>query len=88
MEKHAGEAFPKIRGYRYLVQDKPKDTMLQPSFIEGLKLLGRKAYVFDLGVDQHGTGKWQLEEAVGMIEKAHEGVKEDDKVTIIISDSP
>jgi len=86
VESHADGSYTKIRGYRYLVQDKPKGTMLQDGFIEGLQWLGRKGLVFDLGVDQHSGGRWQLEEAVEMIEKAHEGVKEEDKVTIIISE--
>jgi len=60
--------------------------MLQDEFIEGLKWLGKKGFVFDLGVDQHGGGKWQLEEAVEMIENAHEGVDEEEKVTFIISE--
>ncbi|KAG0646059.1 L-rhamnono-gamma-lactonase [Hyphodiscus hymeniophilus] len=85
VEKHAEGSFEKIRGFRYLVQDKPKGTMLQDGFIEGLKWMGRKGYVFDLGVDQHNGGRWQLEEAVAMIEKAHEGVEEKDKVTFIIN---
>jgi L-rhamnono-1,4-lactonase len=86
VEKHAEGSFGKIRGFRYLVQDKPKGTMLQDEFIEGLKWLGKKGFVFDLGVDQHGGGKWQLEEAVEMIENAHEGVDEEEKVTFIISE--
>jgi len=36
-------------------------------------------------VDQHSGGKWQLEEAVEMIEKVHEGVKEEDKLTFIVN---
>lgn len=86
VEKHAGDSFKKIRGFRYLVQDKPKGVMLQDKFIEGLKWMGKKGYVFDLGVDQHSGGKWQLEEAVAMIEKAHDGVPEAEKVTFIISE--
>jgi len=85
VERHAEESFEKVRGFRYLVQDKPKGTMLGDGFIEGLKWMGRKGFVFDLGVDQHNGGRWQLEEAVAMIEKAHEGVDEKEKVTIIIS---
>jgi L-rhamnono-1,4-lactonase len=85
VERCAEGSFAKIKGFRYLVQDKPKGTMLTPGFVDGLKWLGRKGFVFDLGVDQHGGGKWQLEEAVEMIEKAHEGVPEDEKVTFIIS---
>ena len=87
VEKHAEGSFAKIQGFRYLVQDKERGTMLKPGFVDGLKWLGRKGYVFDLGVDQHSGGKWQLEEAVEMIEKAHEGVPEEEKVTFIISKS-
>lgn len=85
VKKHAGESWDKIRGFRYLVQDKPKGTMLQEDFIEGLKWLGSHQLVFDLGVDLHSGGKWQLDEAVEMVGKAHEGVKEEEKVTFIIS---
>jgi L-rhamnono-1,4-lactonase len=86
VEKHAEGSFGKIKGFRYLVQDKPKGTMLQDNFVEGVQWLGKKGFVFDLGVDQHRGGKWQLEEAVDMIERAHEGVDEEDKVTFIISE--
>jgi L-rhamnono-1,4-lactonase len=86
VEKHAEGSFSKIKGFRYLVQDKPKGTMLQDGFIEGLKWLGKKGYVFDLGVDQHRGGKWQLEEAAEMISRAHEGVPHAEKVTFIISE--
>ncbi|KAL2076083.1 hypothetical protein VTL71DRAFT_1026 [Oculimacula yallundae] len=85
VEKVAGGAWGKIKGFRYLVQSKPKGTMLTDEFVDGLKWLGRKGFVFDVGVDQHSGGKWQLEEAVEMIEKAHEGVPEDEKVTFIIN---
>ena len=86
VERHAGGSFAKIKGFRYLVQDKPRGTMLTQGFIEGLKWLGRKGYVFDLGVSQHDGGKWQLEEAVEMIVKAHDGVAEEEKVTFILSE--
>ncbi|KAH8811795.1 hypothetical protein F5884DRAFT_831553 [Xylogone sp. PMI_703] len=85
VEKHAGESFGKVRGFRYLVQDKPKGVMLQEGFIDGLKWLGRNGYTFDLGVDQHRGGRWQLEEALEMIERAHEGVDEEHQVTVIIN---
>jgi len=80
-------AWPKIKGFRYLVQDKPAGTMLGDGFIESLKLLGRRGFVFDLGVDQHRRGRAQLEEAVEMIDRAHEGVPEEEKVVFIISES-
>ncbi|KAI1425644.1 amidohydrolase [Xylaria sp. FL1777] len=85
VRKEAGESWSKIRGFRYLLQDKPDGTMLQDDFIESLKLLGRKGYVFELGVDQHRRGRGQLEEVVEMIDRAHESVPEDDKVVFIIN---
>lgn len=85
VEKHAGGSFTKIKGFRYLVQDKPRGTMLGEDFVGSLKWLGKKGYVFDLGIDQHRGGRWQLEEAVEMIGKAHDGETEAEKVTVILS---
>ena len=78
-------AWRRVRGFRYLLQDKPSGTALQDSFIDALRLLGRKGYVFDLGVNQHERGRLQLEEAVEMIDRAHDGVEEDQKVVFILS---
>ncbi|KAI0101999.1 amidohydrolase [Nemania sp. FL0031] len=85
VEREAGESWPKVKGFRYLLQDKPGGTMLQDGFIESLKLLGRRGFVFELGVDQHRRGRTQLEEVVEMIDRAHEGVPEDEKVAFIIN---
>jgi len=86
VKKEAGDSWPKIRGFRYLLQDKPNDTMLQDHFIESLQLLGLKGLVFELGVDQHRRGRTQLEEVVAMIDRAHDGIPEEDKVVFIISE--
>ncbi|KAL1875387.1 L-rhamnono-gamma-lactonase [Diaporthe australafricana] len=75
----------KVKGFRYLLQDKPAKTMLDPKFIDGLKLLGRKGLVFDVGVDQHRRGRAQLEEAVEMVDRAHDGVPDGEKVTFILN---
>ncbi|KAG9246765.1 hypothetical protein BJ878DRAFT_478004 [Calycina marina] len=85
VEKRAGGAWGKVRGFRYLVQDKSRGTMLGEGFVEGLRWMGRKGFVFDLGVDQRSGGRWQLEEAVEMIERAYEGVMEEEKVAFIIN---
>ncbi|KAF2963987.1 hypothetical protein GQX73_g9587 [Xylaria multiplex] len=85
VKEDAGESWPKVRGFRYLLQDKPNGTMLQDDFIESLKLLGRKGLVFELGVDQHRRGRGQLEEVVEMIDRAHDGVPEDEKVVFIVN---
>jgi L-rhamnono-1,4-lactonase len=84
-EKEAGPAWPKVKGFRYLLQDKPNGTCLTDEFIESLKLLGKRGFVFDLGVDQHRRGRIQLEEAVDMIDRAHDNVPEDEKVVFILS---
>lgn len=59
-----------IKGFRYLLQDKPMGTALNPNFIEGLLLLEKRgAKTFDLGVDFHHGGRWQLVEAIEMLER-------------------
>ncbi|KAK3685626.1 hypothetical protein B0T22DRAFT_529531 [Podospora appendiculata] len=86
-EAEAGPAaWAKVKGFRYLLQDKPLGTGLADAFIAGLKLLGRRRFVFDVGVDQHRRGRAQLEEMVDMIDRAHDGVDdEDDKVVFILN---
>lgn len=79
------DVWRKIRGVRYLVQDKPSGVMLQPEFIDGLKWLGRKQLTFDLGVDARQGGLWQLREAVEMMERVYEGVDEKDQVVMVIN---
>lgn len=84
-EEAAGDSWAKVRGFRYLLQDKPDGTALGDGFIESLKFLGRKGYVFDVGVNQHDRGRIQLEETVEMIDKAHDGVPDEEKVVFILS---
>lgn len=84
-QKEAGDSWGKVKGFRYLLQDKPDGTGLTDDFIESLRLLGRKGYVFDLGINQHDRGRIQLEETVEMIDRAHDGVPEDEKVVFILS---
>ena len=81
----AGPGSKIIKGFRYLVQDKPRGTMTQPDFIESLRWLGEHDYTFDLGVDQRSGGNWQLEEALEMIRNAHDGVPEEKKVIVVFS---
>jgi L-rhamnono-1,4-lactonase len=85
VKEAAGDSYSKVRGFRYLLQDKPDKTCLSDDFIESLKLMGRQGLVFDVGVNQHDRGRIQLEETVEMIDRAHEGVPEDEKVKFILS---
>lgn len=71
----------KVRGIRYLVQDKPAGTMLEPQFVDGLKWLGKKGFTFDLGVDARQGGLWQLREAVEMMGRVYE----DAEATFVVS---
>ncbi|ODA80349.1 hypothetical protein RJ55_03307 [Drechmeria coniospora] len=85
VKEAAGDSWPKIKGFRYLLQDKPHGTMLTRDFVDSLKLLGKKGFVFDVGIDHHSRGKKQLDEVVEMVGRAHEGVPEDEKVTFILN---
>ncbi|KAI9735432.1 MAG: hypothetical protein M1818_006438 [Claussenomyces sp. TS43310] len=84
VQERAGPSFAKIRAFRYLVQDKPRGTMLTADFIESLRWMGTRGYVFDVGVDHHRQGDWVLQEAVEMIGRAHEGVAEENRVAFVL----
>lgn len=60
------QAWKSVKGFRYLMQDKPAGTMLRPGFVAGLQWLGERNYSFDLGVDLRQGGSGQLTEACEM----------------------
>lgn len=64
-----GTGYALIKGFRYLVQDKPEGTMLQPSFVEGLHWLAEHDYTFDLGIDFRSGGVWQIREACTLLQQ-------------------
>lgn len=80
------DVWRRVCGVRYLVQDKPAGVMLEPKFVEALRWLGQRHFVFDLGVDARGGGLYQLREAVEMMAKVYRGLDESEKVTIVISE--
>ncbi|PWY69537.1 amidohydrolase family protein [Aspergillus heteromorphus CBS 117.55] len=79
--------FKKVRGFRYLVQDKQRGVMLQSGFVDGLKWLGQRNLVFDLGVDARQGGLWQLREAAEMMRMVYRGVegRKGERVVIVIN---
>ncbi|KAH7262069.1 hypothetical protein BKA59DRAFT_11921 [Fusarium tricinctum] len=85
VKEEAGDAWPKIKGFRYLLQDKPHGTMLDEKFIEGVKLLGRRGFSFDVGIDQHRRGKKQLDEVIEFVDRVHDGVPEEERVTLVLN---
>ena len=40
--------FPKLKGFRHILQGEKPDFMLQPKFIRGIKSLGEKGYKYDI----------------------------------------
>ena len=85
MEIAGEDAASKVVGWRYLLQDKPEGAMLTTSFVDGLRWLGRRGYSFEVGIDVRSGGMWQLEEAVEMVRRAHEGVEEEEQVVFVFS---
>ena len=85
VKSRASDISNRIAGFRFLLQNKPKGTMLQAEFVDGLRWLGEQHYSFDLGVDYRSGGLWQLDEAVEMIQKVQEGVPSTDCLVFVIS---
>ena len=90
-EETAGSStWKRVKGIRFLLQgmrDWSAFTalVLSEDFIDNLKLLGEKGFSFDIGVDQHSGGVWQLEIMAKAMQSAHAGVSEDKKVIFIMN---
>lgn len=83
-------AWPRVKGFRFLLQaivDQAQfeEMVFGDSFVTNLRLLGQRGFSFDVGVDQHSGGTWQLEVMARAMEKAHVGVTEAKKVIFIIN---
>ncbi|QIW99097.1 hypothetical protein AMS68_004615 [Peltaster fructicola] len=87
----AGEVlWPRVRGFRYLLQDitdraRFEQLVCHGSFVENLKVLGQKNFAFDVGVDQHSGGIWQLYLVADAIKQAHTDVPDSQKVICILN---
>jgi L-fuconolactonase len=57
----------KLKGFRHIVQAEPPGFLLQPTFTQGVQLLGRLGYTYDLLVYHH-----QLPEAVEFVRQLPE----------------
>ncbi|KAM3424958.1 hypothetical protein BST61_g6929 [Cercospora zeina] len=90
-EETAGrETWKRVKGFRFLLQfiydQKEFETLVwSDCFMHNLHLLGRRGFAFDVGVDQHSRGVWQLQAMATAMEKAHLGVPEAEKVTFVIN---
>ena len=83
-KKAAGPSTSKIVGFRYLIQDKPLGTCMEPNFIESLKWLGKNNYTFDIGIDMTTESK-QGRGCIAMMRAAHKDVPDSEKVRFIIN---
>lgn len=84
------QAWPRVKGFRFLLQgivDRVtfEKLVFSDNFIANLKLLGKRGLSFDVGVDQHSGGVWQLEAMARAMEMAHDGVPENKKVCFVIN---
>ena len=89
-ERAGPDTWRRVKGFRFLLQfyldpAKFKELVLSSDFIANLKLLGKRGFSFDIGVDQHRAGVWQLEMMCEAMHKAHEGVNEGEKVIFIVN---
>ncbi|CVL06415.1 uncharacterized protein FMAN_03698 [Fusarium mangiferae] len=84
VEEAAGLAWPRVKGFRYLLQDEPYGTMLQDSFIQNTKLLGRRGFTFDVCIDLHRRGQQQIKDLVAFAKLTRETVPENEKVVLVL----
>ena len=87
VKEATGPAWPRVRGVRYLLQDKPCQTATRSDFVDSLKLLGRRGLLFEICIDHHRRGQSQLDDAAALVAQARAGVKEAEQVTIVIGKS-
>ncbi|KAF5577112.1 hypothetical protein FPCIR_12253 [Fusarium pseudocircinatum] len=84
VEEAAGLAWSKVKGFRYLLQDEPDGTMLQDTFIENTKLLGRRGFTFDVCIDLHRRGEQQIKDLVAFAKLARDNVPDNQKAVLVI----
>jgi L-rhamnono-1,4-lactonase len=59
-----------LKGFRYLIQNKPLRTCTDEKFVDGVRWCGDNGYLFELGVDFQNRGTAQLNEAVQLVRRA------------------
>ena len=78
----------KVKGFRYLLQDEPRRTMLGARFLESLRWMGRRGYVFECTIGCREGQMWQLEEVIEMMGRVNRQVARDEElVQVVISET-
>ncbi|KAG7892579.1 hypothetical protein KL908_003531 [Ogataea polymorpha] len=57
-----------IKGFRFLLQDKPDGIMVSKKFIESIKWMAKNKLLFELGIDFHRRGDGQYREVCVLFE--------------------
>ncbi|KAF4449496.1 hypothetical protein F53441_7231 [Fusarium austroafricanum] len=84
VQEEAGLARSKVKGFRYLLQDKPDGTMLESDFIANAKMLGRHGFTFDLCIDSNRRGQSQLDDVIELTRLVSEGVPENERIVLVL----
>lgn len=63
-----------IKGVRVLLQDKAERFCLSVDFLESVNYLGQKSLLFEIGIDVHRRGIWQLANALQLIDSCRDTV--------------
>lgn len=58
-----------VTAVRYLFQDKPQGTQLNPEITKSLNYLAQQGLAFDVGIDLNDGGVWQYEEFLQLIKQ-------------------
>lgn len=91
VEETAGpKTWQRIKGFRFLVQaihdqSKFERLVLSEGFVQNLKTMGKRGFAFDIGVDEHSGGVWQLEAISRAMELAHQNVPEAEEVVFVLN---
>jgi L-rhamnono-1,4-lactonase len=59
-----------LKGFRYLIQNKPLGACVDEKFVDGVRWCGENEYLFELGVDFQNCGRPQLDQALQLVQQA------------------
>lgn len=84
------QTWQRIRGFRFLLQaihdrEEFESLVFGEDFVSNLKILGKRGFSFDIGVDEHSGGIWQLEAISKSMGLAHRGVPAEEKVVFVLN---
>eukprot|EP01117_Protostelium_nocturnum_P016608 TRINITY_DN6613_c0_g1_i1.p1 TRINITY_DN6613_c0_g1~~TRINITY_DN6613_c0_g1_i1.p1 ORF type:complete len:353 (+),score=108.51 TRINITY_DN6613_c0_g1_i1:113-1171(+) len=61
-----------LKGFRYLIQDKPDGSFLSEKFIEGVQWCGKNNFHFEICLDYQNRGELHIQEAAQLVKKVNQ----------------